>query len=151
MTCKRRQYRIIKANTDDENHSYNRYLAVASRALRRSLKEDKRIIAERRGEAAEVKFAKWSVSNILLSLGYRETFSEAEKKEKVGDVTSEETWEQNYEDGWTPALDKNTKQKLITPRPFFSKLQNGKPGETVNLSSANAAAAAENATSVPSS
>ncbi|EAA26885.1 hypothetical protein GE21DRAFT_2699 [Neurospora crassa] len=68
--------------------TYNRYLAVASRALRRSLKEDKRIIAERRGEAAEVKFAKWS---------------------------------------------------------------NGKPGETVNLSSANAAAAAENATSVPSS
>lgn len=31
------------------------------------------------------------------------------------------------------------------------KLQNGKAGETVNLSSANAAAAAENATSVPSS
>ncbi|KAJ4388366.1 hypothetical protein N0V85_007633 [Neurospora sp. IMI 360204] len=68
--------------------TYNRYITVASRALRRSLKEDKRILAERRGESAEIKFAKWS---------------------------------------------------------------NGKAGETVNLSSANAAAAAENATSVPSS
>ena len=41
--------------------SYNRYLAVASRAVRRSLKEDKRIVAERRGEM-ELRFAKWTVS-----------------------------------------------------------------------------------------
>ncbi|KXJ96542.1 mitochondrial ATP synthase epsilon chain-domain-containing protein [Microdochium bolleyi] len=39
--------------------SYNRYLAVASRVVRRSLKEDKRIIAERRGEM-DLRFAKWS-------------------------------------------------------------------------------------------
>ncbi|KAH8677708.1 mitochondrial ATP synthase epsilon chain-domain-containing protein [Xylariales sp. PMI_506] len=39
--------------------SYNRYLAVASRVVRRSLKEDKRIAAERRGES-ELRFAKWS-------------------------------------------------------------------------------------------
>ncbi|KAH6656462.1 mitochondrial ATP synthase epsilon chain-domain-containing protein [Truncatella angustata] len=39
--------------------SYNRYLAVASRVVRRSLKEDKRIIAERRGES-DLRFAKWS-------------------------------------------------------------------------------------------
>ncbi|KAK7185342.1 hypothetical protein DPSP01_011119 [Paraphaeosphaeria sporulosa] len=39
--------------------SYNRYIAVASRAVRRSLKEDKRIAAERRGES-ELRFAKWS-------------------------------------------------------------------------------------------
>ncbi|KAJ4348628.1 uncharacterized protein N0V89_010006 [Didymosphaeria variabile] len=38
--------------------SYNRYIAVASRAVRRSLKEDKRIAAERRGES-ELRFAKW--------------------------------------------------------------------------------------------
>ncbi|KAK2024615.1 hypothetical protein LZ31DRAFT_558279 [Colletotrichum somersetense] len=38
--------------------TYNRYLAVASRVVRRSLKEDKRIIAERRGET-ELRFAKW--------------------------------------------------------------------------------------------
>ncbi|OCK84598.1 hypothetical protein K432DRAFT_261884, partial [Lepidopterella palustris CBS 459.81] len=38
--------------------TYNRYLAVASRVVRRSLKEDKRIQAERRGEM-ELKFAKW--------------------------------------------------------------------------------------------
>ncbi|KAF2865662.1 mitochondrial ATP synthase epsilon chain-domain-containing protein [Massariosphaeria phaeospora] len=38
--------------------SYNRYLSVASRVVRRSLKEDKRIIAERRGES-ELRFAKW--------------------------------------------------------------------------------------------
>ncbi|KAF1363781.1 hypothetical protein EJ07DRAFT_100500 [Lizonia empirigonia] len=38
--------------------SYNRYIAVASRVVRRSLKEDKRILAERRG-VSELRFAKW--------------------------------------------------------------------------------------------
>ncbi|KAG9201869.1 hypothetical protein B5807_06354 [Epicoccum nigrum] len=38
--------------------SYNRYIAVASRVVRRSLKEDARIIAERRG-VSELRFAKW--------------------------------------------------------------------------------------------
>jgi hypothetical protein len=42
-------------------NSYNRYIAVASRVVRRSLKEDKRIAAERRGES-ELRFAKWTVS-----------------------------------------------------------------------------------------
>ncbi|KZZ98686.1 mitochondrial ATP synthase epsilon chain domain-containing protein [Moelleriella libera RCEF 2490] len=39
--------------------TYNRYLAIAARAVRRSLKDDKRIAAERRGEM-ELRFAKWS-------------------------------------------------------------------------------------------
>ncbi|KAI1095238.1 mitochondrial ATP synthase epsilon chain-domain-containing protein [Rostrohypoxylon terebratum] len=38
--------------------SYNRYLAVAGRVVRRSLKEEKRLIAERRGES-DLRFAKW--------------------------------------------------------------------------------------------
>ncbi|KAF2397062.1 mitochondrial ATP synthase epsilon chain domain-containing protein [Trichodelitschia bisporula] len=38
--------------------SYNRYLAVASRVVRRSLKEDLRVQAERRGEM-DLRFAKW--------------------------------------------------------------------------------------------
>ncbi|KAE9974491.1 hypothetical protein BLS_003098 [Venturia inaequalis] len=38
--------------------TYNRYLAVAARVVRRSLKEDKRLLAERRGET-DLKFAKW--------------------------------------------------------------------------------------------
>ncbi|KAI1213684.1 mitochondrial ATP synthase epsilon chain domain-containing protein [Annulohypoxylon truncatum] len=38
--------------------SYNRYLAVAARVVRRSLKEEKRIVAERRGES-DLRFAKW--------------------------------------------------------------------------------------------
>lgn len=42
------------------NHSYNRYLAIASRVVRRSLKDDKRIAAERRGEM-DLRFAKWEV------------------------------------------------------------------------------------------
>lgn len=42
-------------------NSYNRYLAVASRVVRRSLKEEKRLAAERRG-VSEIRFAKWSVS-----------------------------------------------------------------------------------------
>ncbi|KAF2432305.1 hypothetical protein EJ08DRAFT_732709 [Tothia fuscella] len=38
--------------------SYNRMLAIAARTVRRSLKDDKRIVAERRGEM-ELRFAKW--------------------------------------------------------------------------------------------
>ncbi|KAH7117611.1 F-type H+-transporting ATPase subunit epsilon [Dendryphion nanum] len=38
--------------------TYNRYVSVASRVVRRSLKEEKRIAAERRGES-ELRFAKW--------------------------------------------------------------------------------------------
>ncbi|KAI3327555.1 hypothetical protein HD806DRAFT_483234 [Xylariaceae sp. AK1471] len=38
--------------------SYNRYLTVAARVVRRSLKDEKRVIAERRGES-DIRFAKW--------------------------------------------------------------------------------------------
>ncbi|KAK9237470.1 mitochondrial ATP synthase [Lipomyces kononenkoae] len=38
--------------------TYNRYAAIAARATRRALKEDKRILAERRG-TSEVRSAKW--------------------------------------------------------------------------------------------
>lgn len=41
--------------------SYNRYLAIAARVVRRSLKEGPRLQAERRGEM-ELRFAKWQVS-----------------------------------------------------------------------------------------
>jgi hypothetical protein len=49
-------------------HSYNRYIAVASRVVRRSLKDEKRIIAEKRGES-ELRFAKWDVSAYRLDGG----------------------------------------------------------------------------------
>ncbi|ROV95087.1 hypothetical protein VSDG_05833 [Cytospora chrysosperma] len=39
--------------------TYNRYLAVAGRVVRRSLKDDKRLAAERRGEQ-ELRFSKWT-------------------------------------------------------------------------------------------
>ncbi|KAL1587634.1 hypothetical protein WHR41_03631 [Cladosporium halotolerans] len=38
--------------------TYNRYLTIASRVVRRSLKDDKRLAAERRGES-DLRFAKW--------------------------------------------------------------------------------------------
>ncbi|XXG97897.1 RNA polymerase III subunit C82 [Hypoxylon texense] len=38
--------------------TYNRYLAVAARVVRRSLKEEKRLAAERRGEM-DLRFSKW--------------------------------------------------------------------------------------------
>lgn len=44
-------------------NSYNRYLAVAARAIRRSLKEDKRIVAERRA-VSELRFAVWKVCGL---------------------------------------------------------------------------------------
>jgi hypothetical protein len=49
-----------KANTTFAVGRYNRYLAVAARVVRRSLKEDKRVQAERRGEM-ELRFARWEV------------------------------------------------------------------------------------------
>ncbi|MCJ1249983.1 ubiquinol-cytochrome c reductase core subunit 1 [Trapelia coarctata] len=38
--------------------TYNRYLAVAARVVRRSLKEQPRLQAEKRGEM-DLRFAKW--------------------------------------------------------------------------------------------
>ncbi|KAI5281035.1 hypothetical protein KEM52_004013 [Ascosphaera acerosa] len=38
--------------------TYNRYLAIASRALRNSLKEEQRLVAARRGEL-DLKVSKW--------------------------------------------------------------------------------------------
>jgi F-type H+-transporting ATPase subunit epsilon len=46
-------------------NSYNKYLSVAARVVRRSLKEEKRLQAERRGEM-ELRFAKWSVSGFVV-------------------------------------------------------------------------------------
>lgn len=43
-----------------ENNSYNMYLAIAARVVRRSLKEQPRLAAERRGQM-QLKFAKWEV------------------------------------------------------------------------------------------
>lgn len=43
-----------------DRNSYNRFLAIAARAVRRSLKEEKRVIAERRGEM-ELRFTRWEV------------------------------------------------------------------------------------------
>ncbi|KAH0610819.1 uncharacterized protein H6S33_011246 [Morchella sextelata] len=38
--------------------TYNKYLAIAARVVRRSLKDQPRLAAERRGQM-ELKFAKW--------------------------------------------------------------------------------------------
>ncbi|RDL38417.1 Uncharacterized protein BP5553_02757 [Venustampulla echinocandica] len=39
--------------------TYNKYLEVAARVVRRSLKDDIRLAAERRGQT-ELRFAKWT-------------------------------------------------------------------------------------------
>jgi F-type H+-transporting ATPase subunit epsilon len=49
------------------SNSYNKYLSVAARVVRRSLKDEKRLAAERRGET-ELRFAKWNVS-VLSRMG----------------------------------------------------------------------------------
>lgn len=49
----------------DKWTSYNRYLAVSARVVRRSLREDARVRAERRGES-DLRFAKWEVSDASL-------------------------------------------------------------------------------------
>ncbi|KAH8820498.1 mitochondrial ATP synthase epsilon chain domain-containing protein [Xylogone sp. PMI_703] len=39
--------------------TYNKYLSVAARVVRRSLKEEKRLAAERRGET-DLRFSHWT-------------------------------------------------------------------------------------------
>ncbi|RPB26327.1 hypothetical protein L211DRAFT_781552 [Terfezia boudieri ATCC MYA-4762] len=48
--------------------TYNRYLAIAARVVRRSLKEQHRLAAERRGDM-ELKMARWEVRSILRIFG----------------------------------------------------------------------------------
>jgi len=62
-------YQALRLSTDKRN-SYNRYLAIAARVVRRSLKEDKRLAAERRGEM-DLRFAKWQVSRNRRNMGTR--------------------------------------------------------------------------------
>ena len=50
----------LQVDSMADGSSYNRYLAVAARVVRRSLKEGERLKAERRGEM-ELRFAKWEV------------------------------------------------------------------------------------------
>lgn len=51
-----------RALTMDAPRRYNRYLTIASRVVRRSLKEEQRLAAARRGES-DLRFAKWEVSD----------------------------------------------------------------------------------------
>lgn len=57
---------------------YNRYLAIAARVVRRSLKEDLRIQAERRGEM-DLRFARWEVR----STGKPERVVKRNRREKA--------------------------------------------------------------------
>ncbi len=52
-----------------DSTSYNRYLAVCARVVRRSLKEQARLQAERRGEM-DLKFAKWEVRKLAAAVGH---------------------------------------------------------------------------------
>jgi len=59
-----------------ELFSYNRYLAVAARAVRRSLKDEPRVVAERRGIMV-LRVAKWEVGIPLSKKPVRAKFQEA--------------------------------------------------------------------------
>lgn len=112
-------------------HSYNRYLAVAARVVRRSLKEDKRIAAERRGEM-ELRFAKWEVRDHGNSL---EIGNQHHDVLREGRRTSYKVLE-NARTVIAIALEHGT-----------NILQNGKQGDNKNLATVNAQAAAEHASS----
>ena len=58
-TAEAKSWARFRANFDGV-HRYNRYLAVSARVVRRSLKEEKRLQAERRGEM-DLRMAKWAV------------------------------------------------------------------------------------------
>ncbi|KAI5852245.1 mitochondrial ATP synthase epsilon chain-domain-containing protein [Tricharina praecox] len=49
---------MLAASWKAAGFSYNRYLAIAARVIRKSLKEEARVKADRRGPI-ELKFVKW--------------------------------------------------------------------------------------------
>ncbi|RHZ71284.1 hypothetical protein CDV55_106505 [Aspergillus turcosus] len=61
--------------------TYNRYLAVAARAVRRSLKDGPRLAAERRGQS-ELRFSKWEngKQGEVKSLAQTQQATQAESK-----------------------------------------------------------------------
>jgi hypothetical protein len=56
-----------KSFTNERLFSYNKYLSVAARVVRRSLKEEQRVAAERRG-VSELRSARWEVRTMLRPL-----------------------------------------------------------------------------------
>ncbi|EON61659.1 hypothetical protein W97_00875 [Coniosporium apollinis CBS 100218] len=108
--------------------TYNRYLAVAARVVRRSLKEDKRLQAERRGEM-DLRFAKWEVSR---GLGWGRP---EERRCNLGEIVLRDIlfllWPDRVSQRWQNGADDGG--------------QNGKQGENKSLASANEAAMAEHA------
>jgi F-type H+-transporting ATPase subunit epsilon len=58
---------LSKRGSNKYLDSYNKYLSVAAAVVRRSLKEEHRLAAERRGQM-ELRFAKWTVSGIVLRI-----------------------------------------------------------------------------------
>lgn len=63
--------------------SYNRYLAVAARAVRRSLKDGPRVAAERRGNM-DLRFAKWEVGIAISKKPIRAKLQEAVTNRALG-------------------------------------------------------------------
>jgi hypothetical protein len=63
--------------------SYNRYLAVAARAVRRSLKDGPRVAAERRGNM-DLRFAKWEVGILISKTPIRAKSQEAVTNRALG-------------------------------------------------------------------
>lgn len=51
-----------EAFANRESRSYNKYLTVAARAVRRGLKEEHRLASERRGQT-DLKFSNWEVGS----------------------------------------------------------------------------------------
>jgi F-type H+-transporting ATPase subunit epsilon len=80
-----------RASINNSSNRYNKYLSVAARVVRRSLKDDKRLAAERRGQM-ELRFAKWNVSvhTCLLGRGFGERFADGDlgQNGKQGEVKS---------------------------------------------------------------
>lgn len=66
-----------------ELFSYNRYLAVAARAVRRSLKDGPRVAAERRGNM-DLRFAKWEVGIPISKKPIRAKLQEAVTNRALG-------------------------------------------------------------------
>lgn len=95
--------------------SYNRYLAVAARAVRRSLKDDKRLAAERRGDS-DIRFAKWEVSLTRSAYTDDERRRDADgntARNRTASRATPRTWSRRTVPIWLPPVPLDTPREEV--------------------------------------
>lgn len=91
--------------------SYNRYLAITARVVRRSLKEQPRLQAERRGEM-DLRFAKWTVSRWIQTVQIGDRWINSWLCRMASKARSK-VWQARTQRQWQKELGRHSSKVLI--------------------------------------